>query len=445
MTKKQRNQLIRIIAALILVIVLHFIEMNRLMMFLLYLIPYLIVGGDILKKAAGGILNRQPLDENLLMATATIGAMALAVSRTGDYSEAVAVMLFYQIGEFFQSCAVGHSRRSIGELMDVRPDYANLEGPEGIQKTDPDEVEIGAVILVRPGEKIPIDGVVEEGQASLDTSALTGESVPRSAGPGDEVLSGCINLNGVLRIRTTCAFDESTASRILDLMENASSRKARSERFISRFARIYTPVVVFSALALALVPPLIQMGISGQADWGEWVYRALTFLVISCPCALVISVPLSFFSGIGGASRQGILIKGANFLETLAGVRTVVMDKTGTLTQGVFAVTKVELASGTDEAPEGDAMTEERLLALAAAAERHSSHPIALALKAAAGKTGCGAGEAAGPREKEGRTAAVSTAGIEPVSDVQEIAGHGIRARAGGHIVCVGNRKLMAA
>ena len=417
MTAKQRNQLIRIITALILLIVLHFLDLDRLVMFPLYLIPYLIVGGDILKKAWKGIVNRQPLDENLLMAVATLGAMALAVFRTGDYTEAVAVMIFYQIGEFFQSYAVGRSRRNIGELMDVRPDYANVEGPDGVQRVDPDEVEIGSLILVQPGEKVPIDGVIEEGQSSLDTSALTGESVPRSAGPGDEVLSGCINTSGVLRIRTTCEFEESTASKILDLVENASSRKARSERFISRFARVYTPVVVFSALALAVIPPLIQLAVSGQAAWGDWVYRALTFLVISCPCALVISVPLSFFSGIGGASRQGILIKGANFLETLAGVSTVVMDKTGTLTKGVFAVTRVETA---DDSEKG--MTGEELLAMAAAAEKHSSHPIAAAL----------------------RNAAQNTDETYPVSDVEEIAGHGIRARVEEHIVCVGNRKLMA-
>ena len=415
MNKKQKNNLIRILVAAAMLIALHFIHLDRLIMFILYLVPYLIVGYDILKKAFKGIVNRQPLDENLLMAIATIGAIALALYRTGDFTEAVAVMLFYQVGELFQSYAIGKSRRNIGELMDIRPDYANIEDEDGIQRVDPDEVEIGTVILVQPGEKIPIDGVVEEGTASLDTSALTGESVPRSVHPGDEVISGCINMSGVLRIRTTHEFDESTASKILDLVENASSRKSRSENFISRFARVYTPVVVISAVALAVIPPLIRIAALGLgADWGVWVYRALTFLVVSCPCALVISIPLSFFAGIGGASREGILVKGSNFLEAMSKVKTVVMDKTGTLTKGVFEVTGVFPAkAGQDEA---------QLLRLAAGAERHSSHPIALALRKACG----------------------SEADACVVEDVEEIAGHGIRAKVDGETVCIGNRKMMA-
>ena len=356
MNKKQKKNLIRILIAAVLLIVLYFVHLQRPVMCILYLIPYLIVGYDILKKAGKGIVNRQPLDENLLMAIATIGAFALALFRTGDFTEAVAVMLFYQVGELFQSYAVGRSRRNIGELMDIRPDYANIEDEDGIQRVDPDDVEIGTLILVQPGEKIPIDGVVEEGSASLDTSALTGESVPRSVRPGDEVISGCINMTGVLRIRTTHEFDESTASRILDLVENASSRKSRSENFISRFARIYTPVVVISAMALAVLPPLIRMAALGLGgDWGTWVYRALTFLVVSCPCALVISIPLSFFAGIGGASREGILVKGSNYLEALSQVKTVVMDKTGTLTRGVFQVAGVYPAkAGGSPAQEGE-------------------------------------------------------------------------------------------
>ena len=415
MNKKQKNNLIQILVAAAMLIALHFIHLDRLIMFILYLVPYLIVGYDILKKAFKGIVNRQPLDENLLMAIATIGAIALALYRTGDFTEAVAVMLFYQVGELFQSYAIGKSRRNIGELMDIRPDYANIEDEDGIQRVDPDEVEIGTVILVQPGEKIPIDGVVEEGTASLDTSALTGESVPRSVHPGDEVISGCINMSGVLRIRTTHEFDESTASKILDLVENASSRKSRSENFISRFARVYTPVVVISAVALAVIPPLIRIAALGLgADWGVWVYRALTFLVVSCPCALVISIPLSFFAGIGGASREGILVKGSNFLEAMSKVKTVVMDKTGTLTKGVFEVTGVYPAkAGQDKA---------QLLRLAAGAERHSSHPIALALRKACG----------------------SEADACVVEDVEEIAGHGIRAKVDGETVCIGNRKMMA-
>ena len=415
MNKKQKNNLIRILVAAAMLIALHFIHLDRPIMFILYLVPYLIVGYDILKKAYKGIVNHQPLDENLLMAIATIGAIALALYRTGDFTEAVAVMLFYQVGELFQSYAIGKSRRNIGELMDIRPDYANIEDEDGIQRVDPDEVEIGTVILVQPGEKIPIDGVVEEGTASLDTSALTGESVPRSVHPGDEVISGCINMSGVLRIRTTHEFDESTASKILDLVENASSRKSRSENFISRFARVYTPVVVISAVALAVIPPLIRIAALGLgADWGVWVYRALTFLVVSCPCALVISIPLSFFAGIGGASREGILVKGSNFLEVMSKVKTVVMDKTRTLTKGVFEVTGVFPAKAGQDAG--------RLLRLAAGAERHSSHPIALALRKACG----------------------SEADACVVEDVEEIAGHGIRAKVDGETVCIGNRKMMA-
>ena len=418
MTKKQRNNLIRIITAAVLLLVLHFVHLDRPVMFLLYLVPYLIVGYDILKKAGKGIINRQPLDENLLMAIATIGAIVLALYRTGDFTEAVAVMLFYQVGELFQSYAVGKSRRNIGELMDIRPDYANIEEDGGITKVDPDEVEIGTVIVVQPGEKIPIDGVIIEGKASLDTSALTGESVPRAAGEGDEVISGCIDTNGVLRIRTTREFDESTASKILDLVENASSRKSRSENFISRFARVYTPIVVFSAVALAIIPPLINLAaFDGAAAWGAWsiwIYRALTFLVISCPCAMVISIPLSFFAGIGGASRAGILVKGSNFLEALSKVKTVVMDKTGTLTKGVFKVTGIYPAAGA-------ALTEAEILHMAAHAERHSSHPIAQALRDAFGEEhdGC------------------------EVEDVEEIAGHGIRAKVDGRTVCIGNGKMV--
>ena len=461
MNKKQKNNLIRIIIAAVLLIALHFIQLDRPVMLVLYLVPYLVVGYDILRKAGKGIVNRQPLDENLLMAIATIGALVLAVYRTGDYTEAVAVMLFYQVGELFQSYAVGRSRRNIGELMDIRPDYANIEGPDGIEQVDPDEVEIGTVILVQPGEKIPIDGIIEEGSASLDTSALTGESVPRSVHEGDEVISGCIDTNGVLRIRTTREFDESTASKILDMVENASSRKSRSENFISRFARVYTPVVVGCAVLLAVVPPLIQMLMGLGAGWSVWIYRALTFLVVSCPCALVISIPLSFFAGIGGASREGILIKGSNYLEALSKVRTVVMDKTGTLTKGVFQVVRVVPATDADGAGDiagfgdaagigdaavgfgdaagigdaavgfGDAAAgmaaKAHLLHLAAAAERHSSHPIAQALRTAS----------------EQADQAMAAGGDALVEDVEEIAGHGIRARVDGKLVCVGNAKMM--
>ena len=422
LNKKQKKMLARILISAACMILLSLAyrawheTVHEPIWFLLYLIPYLTVGYDILKKAWKGILRRQVFDENFLMAIATVGAIAIAlIEINGEYTEAIAVMLFYQVGELFQSYAIGKSRRNIGELMDIRPDYANIEDEDGIQRVDPDEVEIGTVILVQPGEKIPIDGVVEEGTASLDTSALTGESVPRSVHPGDEVISGCINMSGVLRIRTTHEFDESTASKILDLVENASSRKSRSENFISRFARVYTPVVVISAVALAVIPPLIRIAALGLgADWGVWVYRALTFLVVSCPCALVISIPLSFFAGIGGASREGILVKGSNFLEAMSKVKTVVMDKTGTLTKGVFEVTGVYPAkAGQDEA---------QLLRLAAGAERHSSHPIALALRKACG----------------------SEADACVVEDVEEIAGHGIRAKVDGETVCIGNRKMMA-
>ena len=461
MNKKQKNNLIRIIIAAVLLIGLHFIQLDRQVMLVLYLVPYLVVGYDILRKAGKGIVNRQPLDENLLMAIATIGALVLAVYRTGDFTEAVAVMLFYQVGELFQSYAVGRSRRNIGELMDIRPDYANIEGPDGIEQVDPDEVEIGTVILVQPGEKIPIDGIIEEGSASLDTSALTGESVPSSVHEGDEVISGCIDTNGVLRIRTTREFDESTASKILDMVENASSRKSRSENFISRFARVYTPVVVGCAVLLAVVPPLIQMLMGLGAGWSVWIYRALTFLVVSCPCALVISIPLSFFAGIGGASREGILIKGSNYLEALSKVKTVVMDKTGTLTKGVFQVVRVVPAADAGDAGDtagfgdaagigdaavgfgdaagigdaavgfGDAAAgmaaKAHLLHLAAAAERHSSHPIAQALRIAS----------------EQADQAMAAGGDALVEDVEEIAGHGIRARVDGKLVCVGNAKMM--
>ncbi|MDO4870221.1 MAG: heavy metal translocating P-type ATPase [Bacillota bacterium] len=415
--KKQKNNLIRIIIAAALLVCLHFVHLHNGIMFLCYMVPYLIVGYDILKKAWKGMINRQPLDENLLMAIATVGAIALALYKTGDFTEAVAVMLFYQVGELFQSYAVGRSRRNIGELMDIRPDYANIETDDGIEKVDPDEVEIGTIIVVQPGEKVPIDGVVCEGKASLDTSALTGESVPRSVREGDEVISGCINTNGVLRIRTTREFDESTASKILDLVENASSRKSRSENFISRFARVYTPIVVISAVLLAIAPPLIRMTLLATApEWGQWIYRALTFLVISCPCALVISIPLSFFAGIGGASREGILVKGSNYLEGLSKIKTVVMDKTGTLTKGVFRVTRVFPA-------DVNRFDEAEILHMAAHAERHSSHPIAQALREAF--------------ENE-------TDGCQ-VDNVEEIAGHGIRAQVDGRTVCVGNRRMMDA
>ena len=339
MNKKQKKMLARILVSAALMTGLHFLPVDGYIRFFLYLIPYLIIGYDILIKAFKGIKNRQPFDESLLMAVATIGAIAIALCGDGDYTEAIAVMLFYQVGEWFQSYAVGKSRRNISDLMDIRPDYANIETDGKLEQVDPDEVEIGSVIVVQPGEKVPIDGIVIEGSAALNTSALTGESLPRDVAEGDEIVSGCINMTGVLKIKTTKEFGESTVSKILDLVENASSRKSRSEEFITKFARIYTPAVVYSAIALAVLPPLVRMfGMGLPADWGTWVYRALTFLVISCPCALVISIPLSFFAGIGGASNAGVLVKGSNYLETLSRTKCVVFDKTGTLTQGVFEV-----------------------------------------------------------------------------------------------------------
>lgn len=405
----------RIIVAAILMIVLHFAPVSGMVRFGLYLVPYLIIGYDILWKAFKGVKNWQPFDESLLMAIATLGAIILAVYEDGDYTEAIGVMLFYQIGEWFQSYAVGKSRRNISELMDIRPDYANVERENGqLEAVDPDEVEVGTVIVVKPGEKIPIDGEVVEGSSTLNTSALTGESLPREVESGDEVISGCININGLLKIRTTKEFGESTVSKILDLVENASSRKSKAEDFISKFARVYTPAVVAAAIALALVPPFVRMGFMGvPADWDVWIYRALTFLVISCPCALVISIPLSFFAGIGGASKAGVLVKGSNYLETLSKVKTVVFDKTGTLTKGVFQVT----------AAHPQEMSEKELLHLAAHVERYSTHPIAASLRAAY------------PNESDSCR----------VEAVEEIAGEGIRAHVNGNVVCVGNSKMMEA
>lgn len=415
MNKKQKRNLIRIIVAAILMIVLHFAPVSGMVRFGLYLVPYLIIGYDILWKAFKGVKNRQPFDESLLMAIATLGAIILAVYEDGDYTEAIGVMLFYQIGEWFQSYAVGKSRRNISELMDIRPDYANVERENGqLEVVDPDEVEVGMIIVVKPGEKIPIDGEVVEGSSTLNTSALTGESLPREVESGDEVISGCININGLLKIRTTKEFGESTVSKILDLVENASSRKSKAEDFISKFARVYTPAVVAAAIALALVPPFVRMGFMGvPADWDVWIYRALTFLVISCPCALVISIPLSFFAGIGGASKAGVLVKGSNYLETLSKVKTVVFDKTGTLTKGVFQVT----------AAHPQEMSEKELLHLAAHVERYSTHPIAASLRAAY------------PNESDSCR----------VEAVEEIAGEGIRAHVNGNVVCVGNSKMMEA
>lgn len=405
----------RIIVAAILMIVLHFAPVSGMVRFGFYLVPYLIIGYDILWKAFKGVKNRQPFDESLLMAIATLGAIILAVYEDGDYTEAIGVMLFYQIGEWFQSYAVGKSRRNISELMDIRPDYANVERENGqLEAVDPDEVEVGTIIVVKPGEKIPIDGEVVEGSSTLNTSALTGESLPREVESGDEVISGCININGLLKIRTTKEFGESTVSKILDLVENASSRKSKAEGFISKFARVYTPAVVAAAIALALVPPFVRMGFMGvPADWDVWIYRALTFLVISCPCALVISIPLSFFAGIGGASKAGVLVKGSNYLETLSKVKTVVFDKTGTLTKGVFQVT----------AAHPQEMSEKELLHLAAHVERYSTHPIAASLRAAY------------PNESDSCR----------VEAVEEIAGQGIRAHVNGNVVCVGNSKMMEA
>ena len=415
MNKKQKRNLMRIIVAAILMIVLHFAPVSGMVRFGLYLVPYLIIGYDILWKAFKGVKNRQPFDESLLMAIATLGAIILAVYEDGDYTEAIGVTLFYQIGEWFQSYAVGKSRRNISELMDIRPDYANVERENGqLEAVDPDEVEVGTIIVVKPGEKIPIDGEVVEGSSTLNTSALTGESLPREVESGDEVISGCININGLLKIRTTKEFGESTVSKILDLVENASSRKSKAEDFISKFARVYTPAVVAAAIALALVPPFVRMGFMGvPADWDVWIYRALTFLVISCPCALVISIPLSFFAGIGGASKAGVLVKGSNYLETLSKVKTVVFDKTGTLTKGVFQVT----------AAHPQEMSEKELLHLAAHVERYSTHPIAASLRAAY------------PNESDSCR----------VEAVEEIAGEGIRAHVNGNVVCVGNSKMMEA
>ena len=416
MNKKQRIMLLRIIAAAVLLIVLNVIPFASdagWLRFLLYLAPYLVIGYDILLKAGKGIRNRQVFDENFLMAVATVGAIALALlERSGDYTEAIAVMLFYQVGEWFQSYAVGKSRRNISELMDIRPDYANMERDGKLERVDPGEVEIGTVIVVQPGEKVPIDGVIVEGSSSLNTSALTGESLPRDAKEGDEIISGCINMTGVLKIRTTKEFGESTVSKILDLVENASSRKSRSEDFISRFARIYTPAVCYAALALAILPPLARMLALGMpADWGTWIYRALTFLVISCPCALVISIPLSFFAGIGGASNAGVLVKGSNYLETLSQTKIVVFDKTGTLTQGVFEVNGIH----------HNELEDAKLVEYAALAESASSHPISKSLQKAYGKE----------------------IDRSRVSDVREISGNGVIAKVDGVEVAAGNDKLM--
>ena len=413
MNRKQKKMLARILTAAAMLIALKLIPVTGVLQLALYLVAYLVIGYDILKKAWRGILNRQVFDENFLMAVATVGAFALAiVSRSGDYVEAIAVMLFYQIGELFQSYAVGKSRRNISALMDIRPDYANIERNGQLDKVDPDEVEIGSVIVVQPGEKVPLDGVILSGASSLNTSALTGESLPRDAKAGDEVISGCINMTGVLRIRTTKAFGESTVSKILELVEDSSSHKSKSENFISKFARVYTPAVCYGALALAVLPPVVRLMLGHPAQWGDWVYRALTFLVISCPCALVISIPLSFFAGIGGASKEGVLIKGSNYLETLSKVKTVVFDKTGTLTQGVFEVSGVHHSE----------MENEKLLEYAALAECASSHPISKSLQRAYGK--------AIDRDR--------------VRDIQEISGKGVSAVVDGHAVLAGNDKLMA-
>lgn len=420
MNKKQKKMLVRIIITSLLLIGLHFVpfeqmkiadDWNRVLKFFLYLVPYLVIGYDILKKSFKGIKNRQPFDECLLMTIATVGAFALALTRTGDFVEAVAVMLFYQIGEWFQSYAVGKSRKNITELMDIRPDYANIEEEGRLVQVDPDEVEIGSIIVVQPGEKIPLDGIVVEGSANLDTAALTGESVPRKVKCGDEVISSCINLDSVLKIKTTKNFEESTVSKILDLVENASSRKSKSEDFISKFARVYTPVVVYSALALAFLPPIVLVLLGKEPMFGDWIYRALTFLVISCPCALVISIPLSFFAGIGGASHQGILVKGSNYLEQLSKVKYVVFDKTGTLTKGVFEVNAIH----------HNVMEKERLLEYAALAECASSHPISKSLQKAHGKE----------------------IGRNRVTDIEEISGNGVIAKVDGLEVAVGNDKLM--
>ena len=406
MNKKQKKMLIRIIIAAVLIVVFSLLPAEGYLRFVLFMIPYLVIGYDILKKAFKGILNKQVFDENFLMAVATVGAILL-----GDYSEGVAVMLFYQIGELFQSYAVGKSRRNISELMDIRPDYANIEKDGTLEQVDPDEVEIGTIIVVQPGEKVPIDGVITEGTSTLNTSALTGESLPRDAKAGDEVISGCINMTGLLKIRTTKEFGESTVSKILELVENSSSRKSRSENFISKFAKYYTPAVCYGALALAFIPPIVLLIMGKPAMWGDWIYRALTFLVISCPCALVISIPLSFFAGIGGASNQGILVKGSNYLETLAQTKYVVFDKTGTMTQGVFEVSGIHH----NEVPD------EKLLEYAALAECSSSHPISKSLQKAYGK----------PIDRN------------RVTDIEEISGNGVIAKVDGISVAAGNTKLM--
>ena len=415
MNRKQKKMLLRILASAVLLVALHFVPVTGWARFICYMVPYLVIGYDILIKAGKGIAHRQVTDENFLMAVATVGAIALALyERSGDYTEAIAVMLFYQVGEWFQSYAVGKSRRNISELMDIRPDYANVESDGKLEHVDPDEVEIGTIIVVQPGEKVPIDGVIVEGESSLNTSALTGESLPRDARVGDEIISGCINMTGVLKIRTTKEFGESTVSKILDLVENASSRKSRSEAFISRFARIYTPAVCLGALALAIIPPLVRIAFLGLGgEWETWIYRALTFLVASCPCALVISIPLSFFAGIGGASNAGVLVKGSNYLETLSQTRIVVFDKTGTLTKGVFEV------NGIHHSPYSD----KQLVEYAALAESASSHPISKSLQAAYG------GEIDRSR----------------VSDIREIGGQGVTALVDGHRVAAGNDKLMDA
>ncbi len=413
MTSKQKKMLVRIILAAALLVGLAFAPVEGWLRLALYMVPYLLVGYDILRKAFKGILNGRIFDENFLMAVATVGAIAIAVyDNTGDYTEAVAVMLFYQIGEWFQAYAVGKSRRNISDLMDIRPDYANIEKDGALERVDPDTVEKGTVIVVQPGEKVPLDGVVVSGSSSLNTSALTGESLPRSVAEGDEIISGCINLTGLLKVRTTKLFGESTVSQILELVENASSRKSKSEAFITRFARVYTPIVFFSALALAILPPLVRMFLMDlPAAWDDWIYRALVFLVISCPCALVISIPLSFFAGIGGASKEGILVKGSNYLEALSETKTLVMDKTGTVTEGVFEVCAVH----------HNTIDEARLIELTALAESASSHPISKSLQRAYGK--------AIDRSR--------------VADVRELAGQGVVARVDGHEVAAGNEKLM--
>ena len=413
MTKKQKKMLLRILVTAVMLAVLHVLPITGVPQLIAYLAAYLVIGYDILRKAGRGILNGRAFDENFLMALATLGAFFLAVwTRSGDYVEGIAVMLFYQVGELFQSYAVGKSRRNITALMDIRPDYANIETEGALRQVAPDEVAVGSIIVVQPGEKVPLDGVVVEGAASLNTSALTGESLPRDVRAGDEIISGCIDLSGVLKIRTTKAFGESTVSKILDLVENASSRKSRSEAFISRFAKVYTPVVCIAALALAVLMPLGRMAFGASPDWADWVYRALSFLVVSCPCALVISIPLSFFAGIGGASKEGILIKGSNYLEALSEAKIVVFDKTGTLTQGVFEVT------GVHHSPYG----EQQLLEYAALAECASSHPISKSLQAAYG----------------------SEIDRNRVTDIEELSGHGVTATVDGHRIAAGNGKLMA-